>query len=127
MTVRKIVVGMRCKYMVSFKRFVLRPMQNQLVPSPHNAIQKDEILPRLRGKQSQKDKAPPYESNPYIFKHFFRLSKWDSSIFALHLYVILLNLFFVFSPGPISFFLSSFRPMFLLGEMTNGHKQAIVF
>ena len=71
MTVRKKVVGMRCKYMVSFKRFVLRPMQNQLVPSPHNVIQKDEISPRLRGKQSQKDKAAPYESNPYIFKHFF--------------------------------------------------------
>ena len=108
MTVRKKVVGMRCKYMVSFKRFVLRPMQNQLVPSPHNAIQKDEISPRLTGKQSQKDKATLRltKVTHTFLNTSFRLSKWDSSIFALHLYVILLNLFFVFSSGAISFFLS---------------------
>ena len=38
-TVWKKVVGMHCKYMISFKMFVLRPMENQLVPSPHMKFQ----------------------------------------------------------------------------------------
>ena len=46
-TVWKKVVGMHCKYMISFKMFVLRPMENQLVPSPHMKFQ-DSTIPLFR-------------------------------------------------------------------------------
>ena len=96
----------------------------------YNAIQKDEISPRLRGGGNNHKR-----TKQCLMKVTHTFLKTSFSPFQVGLkYIRVASLryfakliFRLFSWLYFFYFLSSFRPMFLLGEMTNGHKQAIVY